>query len=457
MSDATTELRRCVDVVLGAQWGDEGKGKLIDSLAGNYTYVARCAGGNNAGHTIVTPTGTKLDFHLLPSGLAHEGVLNVVGNGCVVHLKSLLIELEKCLKWGIPDAESRMIISNRAQIVFDFHQSIDRIQEERKGKAKIGTTLKGIGPCYSTKADRSGVRMCDLVSKNFSHFAAKFKNAVKSAQGKYPELEVDVESELAEYEKLATRFRPMVQDTITLLNNAITKQNETVLVEGANATMLDIDFGTYPYVTSSNCSVGGACTGLGLPPAFLGNIYGVTKAYATRVGTGPFPSEQGPHDGCGSAISKPEMDITDASTPDQVGEWLQRKGFEYGTTTKRARRCGWIDLVALRYAHRINHFTAFAMTKLDVMDGLPKVALCNSYTLNGEKIDYFPADVNELEECTADFTYFEGWTEDTTKCQSFKELPENAQKFVLECEKRLGVPIRWVGIGPGRDAMITRF
>merc|ERR1712110_151400 len=210
-------------IVLGAQWGDEGKGMLIDNLAGNFDYVARCAGGNNAGHTIVTPTGVKLDFHLLPSGLAHPGVQNVVGNGCVVHLQSLLVELEKCLKWGIPDAEQRLIVSNRAQIVFDFHQSIDRIQEERKGKAKIGTTLKGIGPCYSTKADRSGVRICDLVSKDFKHFEAKFRRAVATAKGKYAELEVDIESELAEYEKLANRFRPLARDTIALLNNAITK------------------------------------------------------------------------------------------------------------------------------------------------------------------------------------------------------------------------------------------
>lgn len=464
-------------MVLGAQWGDEGKGKLIDNLAGNFNYVARCAGGNNAGHTIVTPCGTKMDFHLLPSGLAHPGVLNIIGNGCVIHLQSLLKEVKRCLEeWKICDVKERLIISNRAQICFDFHQSIDAIQEAAKGKAKIGTTLKGIGPCYSTKADRAGVRVCDLVSSDFSHFEKKFKKAVTIAQAKYPTLKVDIEAQLKEYKIIRDAIKSMVQDTVVLLSDAIYTHKSRVLVEGANATMLDIDFGTYPFVTSSNCTIGGVCTGLGLPPTAIKSVYGVTKSYATRVGTGPFPSEQGPHDGCGMAVPNPELDISicrsidHESTPTEIGVWLQRNGNEYGTTTKRPRRCGWIDLVALRYAHRINRFTAFAMTKLDVLDGLAQVAVCDRYRMRTdrtdsdgqpmdpvyEEIDYFPADVNDLDRCEPVFTKFPGWSEPTTECREFSELPVNARSFVLKVEELLKVDIRWIGVGPGREALITR-
>jgi len=457
-----------VSVVLGAQWGDEGKGKLIDNLAGSFDYVARCAGGNNAGHTIVTPDGVKMDFHLLPSGLAHDGVQNIIGNGCVIHLKSLLKEIERCLtEWGIDDCKQRLIISDRAQICFDFHQRIDAIQEEMKGKAKIGTTLKGIGPCYSTKADRAGVRVCDLVSKDFSHFEKKFRKAVTIARAKYPTLEVDIEQQLEEYREIKTQISSMVRDTVVMISDAVYTEKANVLVEGANATMLDIDFGTYPYVTSSNCTIGGVCTGLGLPPTAINSVYGVTKAYATRVGTGPFPSEQGENDGCGMAIPMPDLDITNATTPDQIGVWLQRKGHEYGTTTKRPRRCGWIDLVALRYAHRINRFTAFCLTKLDVLDGLNKIAVCDRYRKRtGEKdesgadifeeIDYFPADVNVLNECEPVLKYFPGWSENTTKCREFKDLPKNARDYVTSVEDLLKVHIRWIGVGPARDALITR-
>merc|ERR1712142_1370480 len=354
-----------ISTVLGAQWGDEGKGKIIDHIAHKFNYVARCAGGNNAGHTIVLPNGTKLDFRLLPSGLAHPKVQNIIGNGCVIHVPSLFKELENCKNWKIDDAQDRLKISDRAQLVFDFHQEIDCIQEQRKGKDMLGTTKKGIGPTYSYKADRSGVRICDLVTENFENFVEKYLKILKRVCENFPELkekyldQIHVDGEMQRYKLFAQQLKPMVTDTIELVNDAIYKTNETILVEGANTTMLDVDFGTYPNVTSSNCSVGSVCTGLSVPPTAIENIYGVSKAYCTRVGTGPFPTEQGENNGKGSAVKHPEMDVSNPDVFDkiQVGEYLQRTGHEYGTTTKRARRCGWIDLVALRYAHKINHFT----------------------------------------------------------------------------------------------------
>ena len=472
-----------VSAVLGAQWGDEGKGKLIDLIAPKYAAVGRCAGGNNAGHTIVVPDfkdpskTVKCDFHLLPSGLAHKGIQNVIGNGTVVHVPSLLKEISRCNEeWNIDDVAQRLKISDRAQMVFDFHQKIDRIQEERKGKDMLGTTQKGIGPCYSTKADRTGIRFCDLVTKDFADFEIKFRKTLKRILESWPELdapehygsEEQIQKELDYYRSVVPTLRPMVLDTVNFVDKTVYQNGQSLLIEGANATMLDIDYGTYPNVTSSNCSIGSACTGLSVPPQAIDEVFGVTKAYCTRVGTGPFPTEQGPNNGMGSAIKKPEMDISDPKTEDEFGEYLQRTGHEYGTTTKRARRCGWIDCVALSYANKINRFKALALTKLDVLDKLKRVAICHSYTVmpakpdeagDGQKsavIDYFPADAKLLARCQPNYIWMDGWQEDTTSIRDFEKLPENAKKFVSKIEEILKVPIGWVGVGPDREAIIIR-
>lgn len=456
--DFNNNKKANVTVILGAQWGDEGKGKIVDLIAHEFNYVARCAGGNNAGHTIVLPSGKKLDFHMLPSGLAHKGVINIIGNGCVVNIPSMLQELEQCDKWGLHDAKSRLKISDRAQLVCDLHQQIDKIQEDRKGKAKIGTTLKGIGPCYSGKAGRSGIRLCDLMAEDPNHFSEKFKECVVLHQSNYPELKVNIEEEISYYQNIKKVIGPMVADTVKLLNTAVYDQNTALLVEGANAAMLDVDFGTYPFVTSSSTTIGGVCTGLGLPPTTINTVYGVTKAYCTRVGTGPFPTELGENNGQGSAVKFPELDISSPTTDQQYGTWMQVKGNEYGTTTKRARRCGWLDLVQLRYAHMINHFNGLAMTKLDVLDGLSKIAFATSYRRKdtGEIITDFPADSVLLLKCEPVLEWFDGWSENTTECRQFCELPENAQKYVIAVESALKIRIKWVGIGPDRHSIIVR-
>jgi len=395
---------------------------------------------------------------LLPSGLAHENVINVIGNGCVIHIPSLLEELNKCKQWGISDACERLKISSRAQLVLDCHKEIDRIQEERKGSKSLGTTRKGIGPCYSAKANRSGVRMCDLLTKNWSRFETLYTTIVSEICKQYPELNVDLKTDLEKYKNLREQVAPMVCDTITLVNKAVFDDKNSLLIEGANATMLDIDFGTYPFVTSSNTTVGGVCTGLGLPPTAIDQVFGVTKSYCTRVGTGPFPTELGENNGKGSAILMPDLDISDPKTDQELGVFLQRNGHEYGVTSGRPRRCGWLDLVALKYAWRINRFDAFAMTKLDVLDKLKKIAVCTGYIgSDGENIDNFPAEQGILEECVPVYQWFDGWEEDTSKFRNFIDLPKNAQMYVNSVSKLVGVPIKWIGVGPGREAIITVF
>ncbi|XP_061251515.1 adenylosuccinate synthetase isozyme 1 isoform X1 [Bos javanicus] len=349
---ATTGSR--VTVVLGAQWGDEGKGKVVDLLATDADVVSRCQGGNNAGHTVVVD-GKEYDFHLLPSGIINPKAVSFIGNGVVVHLPGLFEEAEKnekkgprgrarhqphAVSAGLKDWEKRLVISDRAHLVFDFHQAVDGLQEVQRqaqeGK-NIGTTRKGIGPAYSSKAARTGLRICDLLS-DFDEFSSRFKNLARQHQSMFPSLEVDVEGQLKRLKGFAERIRPMVRDGVYFMYEALHGPPKKILVEGANAALLDIDFGTYPFVTSSNCTVGGVCTGLGIPPQNIGEVYGVVKAYTTRVGIGAFPTEQ----------------------INEIGELLQSRGHEWGVTTGRKRRCGWLDLMILRYAHMVNGFTAWA-------------------------------------------------------------------------------------------------
>lgn len=420
-----------VAVVLGAQWGDEGKGKVVDMLASQVDIVCRCQGGNNAGHTVVA-NGTEFDFHLLPSGIVNEKCISVIGNGVVIHLPSLFEELSKNEAKGLQKIAHRLIISDRAHLVFDFHQSVDGMQEAEKGGKSLGTTKKGIGPAYSSKATRNGIRVGELLG-DFNLFSEKFKSIVSTHQRLFPSISVDVEAELKRYKDYVELVRPYVKDTICFLHTALSA-GKTILVEGANAAMLDIDFGTYPYVTSSNCSIGGVLTGLGLPPQTIGEVIGVVKAYTTRVGDGPFPTEQ----------------------LNEIGELLQTRGFEVGVTTKRKRRCGWLDIPLLKYTSLVNGYTCICLTKLDILDTLDEIKVGVAYRrVNGEKLDHFPGTIAELGSIEVEYATLPGWKTCTEGMRDFKELPENAQKYVRFIEKELSVPVRWVGVGKGRESIIN--
>ncbi|KMQ89186.1 adenylosuccinate synthetase-like protein [Lasius niger] len=415
-----------VTVVLGAQWGDEGKGKVVDMLAMDADVVCRCQGGNNAGHTVVVE-GAEFDFHLLPSGIINPRCKSVIGNGVVIHLPGLFDELKKNESKGLKNWEDRLVISDRAHIVFDFHQQVDGLQELEKGTQSLGTTKKGIGPTYSSKAARNGLRIGDLLN-DFDKFSQKFNILVTSYQKMFPALHVDVKAELERYKEYAERIRPYVKETVQYLHQAL-KDGKKVLVEGANAAMLDIDFGTYPYVTSSNCSIGGVLTGLGLSPSTIGEIIGVVKAYTTRVGDGPFPTE----------------------LLDSTGELLQKRGHEVGVTTKRKRRCGWLDLPLLKYTT----YTSISLTKLDILDTLPEIKVCVGYQLNGKDIDYFPSSACELAKVEVVYKTVEGWQSATEGVRSFDKLPPNAHKYIQIIEEYLDVPVKWIGVGAGRESVIA--
>jgi len=431
---ATTVVKQHgIDVVLGGQWGDEGKGKLVDILSQDYDVCARVAGGSNAGHTIVVD-GKKYKFHLLPSGILSKHATCVIGNGVVIHFPSFMKELNDLKAMGV-DHEGRVLISDRAHIVFDFHQEIDGVNESKLGRHKIGTTKKGIGPAYTSKFSRNGIRVGDL--QDFEYFEQRFRSLVEYTLNAFPGLEVDVESELKYYKSISEKINGMTVDTIKYTNDSF-HSGKKILVEGANATMLDIDFGTYPYVTSSNPSVGSVITGLGVSPNKLNGIYGTVKAYCTRVGEGPFPTEQ--HDeGSGS-----------------TGYHLGTVGAEFGTTTGRSRRCGWLDIPQMQYSVKINGFTALNLTKLDVLTGLKEVHLGRSYKYRGKTLDGMPACLKTLSECEVEYEILPGWSEDISKCKNFEDLPPNAQAYVLRVQELLGVPVRWIGVGPNRLDQIDR-
>uniref|UniRef100_A0A8D3DS33 Adenylosuccinate synthetase n=1 Tax=Scophthalmus maximus TaxID=52904 RepID=A0A8D3DS33_SCOMX len=400
------EPQNKVTVVLGAQWGDEGKGKVVDLLAMDADIVCRCQGGNNAGHTVVVDS-VEYDFHLLPSGVLNKKALSFIGNGVVIHLPGLFEEAEKNLLKGkgLQGWEDRLKISDRAHIVFNFHQAVDGIQEQQRQQQEgknLGTTKKGIGPAYSSKAARNGLRICDLVSdiKGFTE-----------------------------------RLRPLVTDGVYFMHKALTGPSKKILVEGANAALLDIDFGTYPFVTSSNCTVGGVCTGLGVPPSYVGRVYGVVKAYTTRVGVGAFPTEQ----------------------DNETGALLQSRGREVGVTTGRRRRCGWLDLILVRYAHMVNGFSAIALTKLDILDTLSEIKVGVSYKVDGESLPSFPANMDVLTRVSVEYETLPGWCCSTEAARSFEELPSQAQSYVRFIENFLQVPVKWVGVGKSRESMIKLF
>ncbi|KAF9532812.1 AMPSase 1 [Crepidotus variabilis] len=422
-----------VTVVLGSQWGDEGKGKLVDILAASVDLCARCAGGNNAGHTIVVKDkGVKKTyaFHLLPSGLVNPACTGLIGSGLVVHIPSFFKELDALQEQGL-DCTGRLFISDRAHLVFDFHQIVDGLKEVELGGSSIGTTKKGIGPAYSGKASRSGLRVHHLF--DHENFAQKFRKLVEGRFKRYGHFEYDTEGEIVRYKQLAERLRPYVVDSVVFIHNAIAS-NKKVLVEGANALMLDLDFGTYPYVTSSSTTIGGVCTGLGIPPKLIGEVIGVVKAYTTRVGGGPFPTEQ----------------------LDDIGVHLQEVGHEYGTTTGRRRRCGWLDLVVLKHSCLINGYDSLNLTKLDILDQLADIKIAVQYKVDGKELPGFPADLEVLSKVEVVYEILPGWKSSIENITSYSDLPDNCKKYINFIESFTKVPVKWIGVGPGRESMIMK-
>mmetsp|Transcript_14771 Transcript_14771/g.22061 ORF Transcript_14771/g.22061 Transcript_14771/m.22061 type:complete len:456 (+) Transcript_14771:70-1437(+) len=435
-----------VAVVIGAQWGDEGKGKLVDILAADYDLCARYNGGSNAGHTIVR-NGKKFAVHLLPSGLLHDNAINYIGNGVVLNVPKLFSELEALEKAGI-DWKGRLFISDRAQLVFPFHQKVDGANEDDRGAAKLGTTRQGIGPTYSQKAERRGIRVHHIFEPQV--FSAALPRAIKGWEKRFGDLEVDQSALIKQYTgEYADLLRPMVVNGPYWLHDQLSPGSASInpdpsakpkslLIESANATMLDIDHGTYPFVTSSNPTLGGALTGLGLNASHFrsAKIVGIVKAYTTRVGEGPFPTE--------------------LSFEHGIGKHLKDVGHEYGTTTGRPRRCGWLDLVMVRYAHVLNGFTSLNLTKLDVLDQLDEIKVAVSYNLDNKPMPRWPASLETLAKVQPQYVTLPGWKTDISKIRTYQDLPENARNYVEFIEKQLNIFIEYIGVGPGDDAMIHR-
>ncbi|XP_077214387.1 adenylosuccinate synthetase 2, chloroplastic-like [Tasmannia lanceolata] len=423
-----------VSGVLGSQWGDEGKGKLVDILAQHFDIVARCQGGANAGHTIYNSEGKKFALHLVPSGILNKETLCVIGNGVVVHLPGLFKEIDGLESNGV-SCKGRILVSDRAHLLFDFHQTVDGLREAELANSFIGTTKRGIGPCYSSKVIRNGIRVSDL--RHMDTFPQMLDTLLADAASRFKGFKYSpnmLKDEVECYKRFAERLEPFIADTVHIMNESIS-QKKKILVEGGQATMLDIDFGTYPFVTSSSPSAGGICTGLGIAPRCLGDLIGVVKAYTTRVGSGPFPTE---------ILGK-------------GGDLLRVAGMEFGTTTGRPRRCGWLDIVALKYCCQINGFSSLNLTKLDVLSELPEIRLGVSYKqIDGKPIESFPADLRVLEQLQVAYEVLPGWQTDISSVRNYKDLPLAARRYVERIEELVGVPVHYIGVGPGRDALIIK-
>ncbi|MCU1479201.1 MAG: adenylosuccinate synthetase [Subtercola sp.] len=419
-------------VLIGAQWGDEGKGKATDLLGSRVDYVVKFNGGNNAGHTVVIGS-QKYALHLLPSGILTPNVTPVITNGVVVDIEVLFHELEALTSRGVD--VSRLLISANAHVITAYHRTLDKVTERFLGKRQIGTTGRGIGPAYADKINRLGIRIQDLFDENIlrqkvegaleqkNHLLVKVYNRRAIVVG-------EIVTDLLSY---AERLRPMVADTSLILNQAL-DAGKTVLFEGGQATMLDVDHGTYPFVTSSNATSGGASTGSGVAPNRIDRVIGIVKAYTTRVGAGPFPTE----------------------LFDESGEFLRANGFEFGTTTGRPRRCGWYDAPIARYSARINGVTDFVLTKLDVLTGLPSIPVCVAYEVDGVRVDEVPVSQSDFHHAIPIYEEFPGWDEDITGARTFDDLPLNAQNYVLAIEAMSGSRISAIGVGPGREAIVVR-
>lgn len=419
-------------VIVGAQWGDEGKGKATDLLGSRIDYVVKFNGGNNAGHTVVVGD-EKYALHLLPSGILTEGVTPVIGNGVVVDLEVLFHELEALSARGVD--VSKLRISANAHIITQYHRTLDKVTERFLGKRQIGTTGRGIGPAYADKINRVGIRVQDLFDENILRQKVEGALEVKNHMlvKIYNRRAIAAEEILDELLAYVDRLRPMVTDTALELHEAL-EDDKIVLFEGGQATMLDVDHGTYPFVTSSNATSGGASTGSGVAPNRIDRVIAIVKAYTTRVGAGPFPTE----------------------LFDDSGDYLRKKGFEFGTTTGRPRRVGWFDAPIARYASRINGVTDFVLTKLDILDDLDTIPVCVAYDVDGVRYDEVPVNQTDFHHAKPIYEEFPGWKQDITGCRTFEELPKNAQDYVLTLERMSGSRISAIGVGPGRDAIVVR-
>ncbi|TFD28780.1 MULTISPECIES: adenylosuccinate synthase [Cryobacterium] len=419
-------------VLIGAQWGDEGKGKATDLLGSRVDYVVKFNGGNNAGHTVVVGD-EKYALHLLPSGILSPGVTPVIANGVVVDVEVLFEELDALSERGVD--VSRLKVSLNAHVITAYHRTLDKVTERFLGKRQIGTTGRGIGPAYADKINRVGIRVQDLFDENI--LRQKVEGALDQKNHMlvkvYNRRAIEVEEIVTELLSYAERLRPMVIDTALLLHQAL-NAGKTVLFEGGQATMLDVDHGTYPFVTSSNATSGGAVTGSGIAPNRIDRVIAVVKAYTTRVGSGPFPTE----------------------LFDESGDYLRANGFEFGTTTGRPRRCGWYDAPIARYTARINGVTDFVLTKLDVLTGLAEIPVCVAYSVDGVRVDEVPVSQSDFHHAVPIYENFPGWTEDITGVRTFDKLPQAAQNYVLALESMSGSRISAIGVGPDREAIVVR-
>lgn len=418
-----------VDVVLGTFYGDEGKGKIIDYLATKADVAVRCSGGNNAGHTIKVKD-KKYAFHLIPSGILNEETIAIIGNGVVVDPKVLIEEINQLKANNI--RVDNLYISDKAHIIFPYHVEMDKLLEDNRGTRKIGTTARGIGPAYCDKFERCGIRAGDLISSHFRELATININNKNKIFWTYGHKMLDVETIIKEYEEYAKILKPYIVDTVNLIHRCL-EEEKKVLCEGAQATLLDIDFGSYPYVTSSNPTIGGVCTGTGIGAKDIGEVYGVLKAYSSRVGEGPYITEQ----------------------DSEIGNTIRELGHEYGTTTKRPRRCGWLDLVALKYAVMVNGITGLAINHVDTIGKLDNIKLCVAYNHNGDINMDFSTNPDYLAECTPVYEDFEGNFGDISKITKREDLPDPAKKYLNRIEELVGVPIKFIGTGAGREDMIV--
>ncbi len=420
-------------VIVGAQWGDEGKGKIVDLLTEKADVVVRFQGGNNAGHTLVVK-GEKTVLHLVPSGILHPHVTCVIGNGVVIDAEVLLTEIDKLNAKGV-STQGRLKISDSAHVILPLHKKIDLLREEERGANKIGTTGRGIGPCYEDKVARRGIRMGDLLDLNIlksklsalTHYYNTLFTKVYGTDA------VDETVLLKNLTAQAERLKPYIQNLAPLFHDWL-KNDKKILFEGAQGTSLDVDHGTYPFVTSSNTTAGAASTGSGIGPRFLQNVIGISKAYCTRVGSGPFTTE----------------------LFDEVGEFLQTQGHEFGATTGRKRRCGYLDLVTLKQAVQINGLTGLILCKIDVLSGLKELKVATSYSLNGKTLETLPTQLHELEKCTPNYQTFVGWQEPIENVQQFQDLPKACQQYVEFIEKELGIPVVLISVGPQRHQNVMR-
>jgi adenylosuccinate synthase len=415
--------------VLGAQWGDEGKGKVVDLLTPNFSIVARYQGGHNAGHTVYAG-GRKFVLRLLPSGILHQGIACVIGNGVVVDPQALFAEIEELGRAGI-DVGERLIVSDKAHLILPYHRELDLLSEARRGERKIGTTSRGIGPAYEDKIARRGIRVGDMA--NTEALTSAIRHNVDARNRIIGDSQMDAAQVIADVQQAWVRMKPWVKDVSLYLAQA-RAAGRAIMFEGAQGTLLDIDHGTYPYVTSSNATTGGICTGLGLPPRAIDGVLGVAKAYTTRVGEGPLPTE----------------------LFGEIGNRLRETGQEFGAVTGRPRRCGWFDAVAVRYAVRVNGLDALALTKLDVLDGMRELQICTAYRCDGATLTEFPGEISQLGRCEPVYETMPGWTQPTAGVRGYAGLPQDAQRYIARLEALTGVPAAVLSTGSAREDTIIR-